>query len=221
MENFNKEEQEIWDKLDAIHKPEPRNLRPDFEAMLAEFKEEKAQKPNLKLGNWQRWVAAACILLVGGLAGVFFQKNVLNKNSEVAQLGNEVHELKQMMMLTLIENPTATERMRAVNLCQELPNVDQKVLDALFTTLNTDENDNVRLVTLDALVQMAHIPKVREGLVASLLKQESPLVQVALADAMVQIQEKKSVKSLKELLQKKGLDKSVKEKYEKTIQVLI
>jgi HEAT repeat protein len=98
--------------------------------------------------------------------------------------------------------------------------VNDKVLEALFTTLNTDDNENVRLVTLDALVELAANPTVREGLVASLLKQESPLMQVALADALVQLQEKKSVKSFKKLLENQQLNSGVKQKLEQSVKKL-
>jgi len=80
---------------------------------------------------------------------------------------------------------------------------------------------NVRLITLEALIALAESPKVREGLVLSLIKQESPLVQVAQADAMIQLQEKRSVKELQQLLKKEGLNEMVKEKLEETITYLI
>jgi HEAT repeats len=220
MDDFNKEEKEIWDKLGEIKPPEPGNLRPAFDALLTEYKENNIKNTTLKIGNWQRWAVAASILVVGLIGGMFFQKTVLNPKTDVAELSNEVHELKEMMMLTMLENPTATERMKAVSYTQELPKVNDKVLEALFTTLNTDSNENVRLVTLDALVELAANPKVREGLVASLLIQESPLMQVALADAMVALQEKKSVKSFKKLLQNQQLNPGVKQKLEQSVKQL-
>jgi hypothetical protein len=218
MEDFNNEEKEIWNKLGEIGTPEPKNMRPDFDAMLSEFK--TSQKPSYTIGNWQKWAVAASILVAGFIGGLFTQKAVLNPKTDVAELSNEVHELKQIMMLSMLENPAATERMKAVSYTQELQTVNDKVLDALFTTLNTDTNENVRLVTLDALVQMANNPKVREGLVASLLKQESPLMQVALADAMVELQEKKSVKSFKKILENKALNDGVKQKIEQSVKKL-
>ncbi len=60
-----------------------------------------------------------------------------------------------------------------------------------------------RLVTLEALTQYADNATVREGLVKSLASQDSPMVQVALADLMVKMREKRSVKALRTLLQKK------------------
>ncbi|MES2796286.1 MAG: HEAT repeat domain-containing protein [Bacteroidota bacterium] len=211
----------FWEHLDILKTVEPSpKIQANFDAMLTEFKQQNRQKVTLKIGNWQRWAVAASILVVGVLGGMFFQKSVQNPKTDVAALSEEVHELKEMMMLTMLENPTATERMKAVSYTQELPKVNDKVLEALFTTLNTDENENVRLVTLDALVELGANPIVREGLVASLLKQESPLMQVAMADALVQLQEKKSVKSFKKLLENKQLNSGVKQKLEQSVKKL-
>ncbi len=79
---------------------------------------------------------------------------------------------------------------------------------------------NVRLVTLEALAELAHDARVREGLVQSLTKQESPLVQVALADIMVKLQEKRSLKPLRQLLRQDGINDLVKSKIEQTIKEL-
>ena len=128
--------------------------------------------------------------------------------------------MRQMMLLSLIENPSATERLRAVSYTNEMEQVDSKVIDALLTTLNNDDNVNVRLATLEALAELAQNPHVREGLVHSLTRQESPLVQVALADVMVKLQEKRSIKVFKQLLRKDDLNILVKSKIEQTIKDL-
>jgi hypothetical protein len=80
---------------------------------------------------------------------------------------------------------------------------------------------NVRLSTLDALTQMAAHPEVRQGLIASIVQQDSPLLQSAIADVMLKLQEKKSVNSFKELLKQKGLNPGVKDKIKQTITQLI
>ena len=125
------------------------------------------------------------------------------------------------MMLSLLKDPSASQRIQAVSYTEELSSVDLKVIGALFTTLNEDPNVNVRLATLEALVRLAGEPRVREGLVRSIDLQDSPLMQSAIADAMVKLQEKSSVKSLQRLLNKKDLNKMVKINIEKSIQKLI
>jgi hypothetical protein len=56
--------------------------------------------------------------------------------------------------------------------------------------------------------------------VQSLTKQESPLVQVALADVMLKLQEKRSLKPLRQMLLQEGVNDLVKIKIEQTIKEL-
>ncbi|WP_431200274.1 HEAT repeat domain-containing protein [Mucilaginibacter sp. P25] len=95
------------------------------------------------------------------------------------------------------------------------------MIDALLATLNNDPNVNVRLSTLDALTHLTGYPEVREGLIKSIVEQDSPLMQLAIADVMLKLQEKRSVKSFKELLKQKGLDNGVRDKIKQTITQLI
>jgi hypothetical protein len=64
-------------------------------------------------------------------------------------------------------------------------------------------------------------PAVREGLVQSIVQQESPLVQSALADVMLKLQERRAVHSFKKLLLQKNLNNLVRSKIEQTITGLI
>ncbi len=236
-EQFDDKEKQLWEKLGKLKTPEPSSeMKPRFYAMLDTYKEETASKNENSfeqiLANFKsiftykpayNWAYALVILCLGGMIG-FFAKNtdsqLVSDKEDVKKLSSEVQEMKQMMMLSMLENPTATERLKAVSYTQELNTVDDKVVEALLTTLNADPNENVRLVTLEALIELGENPKVREGLVQSLLKQESPLMQVALADAMVKLQEKRSVKQFKQMLKNDNLDNAVKGKIEKTIEVL-
>jgi len=62
---------------------------------------------------------------------------------------------------------------------------------------------------------------VREGLVQSISMQDSPLLQSAIADVMVKLQEKKSIESFRQLLTKKDLNEMVRLKIEQSIHKLI
>jgi HEAT repeat protein len=129
--------------------------------------------------------------------------------------------MREMMMLSLLENPSASERIRGVGYTTEIKAANKQVIDALLTTLNNDPNVNVRLMTLDALTHFAGDAGVREGLVQSIVQQESPLVQSAMADVMLKLQEKRSIQPFKKLLQQKQLNTMVKTKIEQTINRLI
>lgn len=225
-------DRQLWQLLGkAAATPEPsKAMHEGFYAMLDTYKKTEAKKTRTvwqdfadKLQQWWtpplalRVTYSACLLSIGLFVGYW-----LNRPQDVKMeaLTAEVQQMRQMMMLSLIQNPSATERLKAVSYTKEISEVDEKVLKALFTTLNNDPNVNVRLVTLEALAELAHDPHVREGLVLSLSKQDSPLVQVALADVMVKLQEKRSIKAFRQMLRRDDLNDLVKTKIQQTIKDL-
>jgi len=168
---------------------------------------------------------AATFLLVGSgiITGYWLRSPVHTgqiAQGQIETMAVQIQQMRQMMMLTLLENPSASERLQAVSLSNELDHADQQVIDALLTTLSYDTNVNVRLVTLNALIKYTDSPHVREGLIQSLPYQNSPLVQMALADLMVKLQEKRSIKALRGLLRQKGIRSPAKAKIEQSIMQL-
>lgn len=190
--------------------------------LAAEKKKSSTEKFSVAWPDWNnlfpRLAMAASLILIGFAGGYFLQKP---GDSDVQALSQEVGDLKEMMMLSLLEKESATDRLKAVSLTSDMGKVSEKVTGALFKTLNEDENANVRLAALEALATYAKDSGVRQELVRSISVQDSPLVQVALAELMVLIQEKKSVLELQKLLQNKNTPKEVKNKIEKSINVLI
>ncbi|MDB5267773.1 MAG: hypothetical protein JWP58_813 [Hymenobacter sp.] len=228
----------VWHTLGQAPVPEPGpQARPEFYAMLASFKEELETSPDYSLRGVLAWLRALpiprpalrlayslCLLGVGLLGGYWLNsstKPAAADQQQLAVLAAQVGEMRQVMLLSLIDNPSATERLRAVGYTKELPDPNAKVVNALLSTLNHDDNVNVRLATLEALTPLAQADAtVRLGLVHALAQQESPLVQAALADAMVQLQERRSVQPLRRLLKQANLDDMVKSKIEQSIQTL-
>jgi HEAT repeat protein len=145
------------------------------------------------------------------------QEKPASESKELEALTAQVHEMREMMMLSLLQNPAASERLRAVSYTSEIRYVNPNIAAALLATLNNDPNVNVRLTTLEALTHFARDPVVREGLIQSILQQDSPLVQAALADAMLKLQEKRAIQPFKKLLQQKDLNSMVRVKIEETI----
>jgi hypothetical protein len=140
-----------------------------------------------------------------------------SETKQLEALTAQVHEMRELMMLSLLQNPSASERLRAVSYTSEIRHVNPNIAAALLATLNNDPNVNVRLTTLEALTHFARDPAVREGLIQSILQQDSPLVQAALADAMLKLQEKRAIQPFKKLLQQKDLNSMVRVKIEQTI----
>jgi HEAT repeat protein len=143
------------------------------------------------------------------------------QSPDTQQLAMELSQMKQLLFTTLIDQPTAVDRLKAVNISQEIPEADEKVINALFNSLNHDPNVNVRLAAIEALKQHVDRPEVREQLILSINRQESPMVQIALADLMQALQERNAVPQLRQLLQDENTNELVKDKIKESINVLI
>lgn len=213
------------EQIFKLNDPQPSmSLDDKFYSSLKEEKKRVARESfSFSLPDWNIPIprlAFGLVLVIVGFSGGY----LLNRPSsagEVRELTQEVSDLKEMMMLSLLEKESATERLKAVSLSTEMNQVSQKVTTALFKTLNKDENTNVRLAALEVLTAYAKDSEVRKELIKSISIQDSPLVQVALAELMVAIQEKKSVKELQKLLQNEKTPKEVKNKIKNSINVLI
>ena len=122
-----------------------------------------------------------------------------------------------MLVVSLLQKPDATERLKAVSLTMGMKSADNKIIDALLNTLNHDENVNVRLAAIDALCKYANNERVRKGFIEALGYQDSPIVIVTLADVLVSLQDKNSIDKLEQLLKDKGLNEQVKDKIQNSI----
>lgn len=145
--------------------------------------------------QWQ-WAYSLVLVLIGGAVGYYWNQG---SNQKIETIAIEMQQMKEMMMLAMLEKESTTERLRAVSLSTEMDTVSDKVAMALINTLRHDENNNVRMAAIDALALYTDDPGVREELVASIKFQESPLVQLALSELMVAMNEQKAKKEFDNL----------------------
>ena len=232
---FRKQQEEFsqtWDQMDHIKIPEPsENMDYKFYEMLNsyEHKEESAIKT---FGDrlqaifetlWRPQLAYGIVLLAIGLGAGYYlnsEPTVVSPQT-VVRTSSETEEVREKLVLTLLEQPSANKRLQGINEANKIKKVDETVIKALLQTLNNDPNVNVRLAAIESLTNYLDSPIVREGLVQSIVSQESPIVQVTLANLMVALQEKKSIEPFKKLIRSKELDTSVKKKLESSIQQII
>ncbi len=163
-----------------------------------------------------RFAYSVTLLAIGWYIG-----NWTNPDSgKLQSMSNEIDQMKQVMMYSMLEEPSATKRIKALSYAGDFKNVNDKILNAFLDTLNNDPNPNVRLTAVEALSKYSDIQFVRRGLIKSISVQESPLVQVALIDLMLKLKEKSSIIELNRLLQNRELNYSVRNKTKETIQQL-
>lgn len=229
--------QAMWAKLSSLPASEPSpTMDARFHAMLASARrsitaEKEADSPHASLAHllerlWPRRAAlqfGLAILLFGlglllgtSLAGLR-RDNVRAATANdraLTQLREEVSGLKQMVTLALLQQPSASERLRGVEWSHQLPAPDDQVLAALLRALDSDPNVNVRLASVEALQQFAGRAALNQGLLASLPRQDSPLVQLELIRLLVELKEKDSVPVLKALLQDSEINPTVRQRAE-------
>jgi len=223
---------ELRQQVDEIGIPEPGTaMRNRFNRMLEEENERMAQKQNvvdtvlqpirslLNTGFLPKLSYAALILLVGIVLGHWILPD-RQFQSETGQLMEEVQSMRKMIALTLFEQSTASNRLKAVYYTSELSQPDEILLEALLKTLNQDPSVNVRLASLEALEPHMDDPAVRAGLIRSISNQDSPLLQMSIAELMLNVQEKEAVPEMEKLLQRKDLNERVAEKLKECIKVL-
>ncbi len=223
---------EIYENLSTIDVPEASNKMDDaFYSMLQTEKRALLDKKSyfisikekivefIAMPTVPRLAYGFILFLLGLIIGNFLLPNRGYEN-QLSSMSQEMKEVRELMVLAMIERPQAVDRIKAVNYANEMSEADQKVIDALFKTLNNDDNVNVRLAGLDALKKYVSNPKIREGLVNSFQYQDSPMVLIELADLMIRLQEKKSLDELQKLLNDKELDPNLRLTIENGIQVL-
>jgi hypothetical protein len=213
-------------QIDKLETPAPSlQLDDRFYELLAN---EKRSQRKFNLRDWFSantlfsQLAYATLIFAAGLGiGYFVFTGTPSVPTEMTALSDEVKSLKEMMMLTLLEKESATERLKAVSLSQEFEQSSNAVTTALIKTLNKDENVNVRLAALDALKPYVRRSEIRQELIRSISKQDSPLVQIALAELMADLQERSSVKEFDKLLNDEKTPGEVKKRIRKSLEVLI
>jgi len=226
------EMEKLVHQLDEIKVPEPREeMQNQFFQLLEEEKTRVASKQSfynslftpfrtlLEPTYIPRMTYAALILILGMVIGHWIIPDKQFR-SQANLMMEEMQTMKKMMALTLFEQSNATDRLKAVSYTSELSQPDNRVLEALLNTLNNDPSVNVRLASLDALIQQIEREEVRTGLVQSISNQESPMVQIAIAELMINIQEKRAAPELRKLLEKEDLNETVAEKVTESIKIL-
>lgn len=206
---------ETWTRLGILEEEQPGpELRRDFYLRLESYKKEIAPRQRTEwrqvlarfLPGWQsaspalRFAAVALIIALGFGAGFFSGTAKKPDSGQLAALNREIDGLKQQVSLALLSQPSASARLQGLAMTSRLQDPDPALLKALLAMLDNDPSVNVRLSAVDALYLFADREEVRTAMTASLSRQTSPLVQIALIDLMVSVREKRAAAALKKLL---------------------
>lgn len=226
----------MWQKLETVpeEKPSP-ELNSRFNTLLESYQQGRWEKAQLArehgkfldlkaVANWARTPAlslawAAVLVVCSFFAGRYLDRDH-SSAEQLTQLRQELRNTQQLMVVSMLRQQSASERLEGVSFSRRERDADPKVLDALLHTLRYDNSVDVRLAALDVLSRYGNRPDVHQGLVEALKGQQSPLVQLSLIDVLVEQHSAGTAEELKQFETNPGLDPSVRKRVEWGIQQL-
>jgi len=219
---------EVWARMEGRlegmlpdEEPSP-DVSARFYSMLEGYKQgQEAAKSKARW--WQAWMPhpafqaamAALLLAVGGLTGFLFTgRTSTGGGAELADLRKELHSTRQLMVLSMMQQQSASERIEGVSITRRMTRPDPEVKEALFEAVESDTDVNVRLAALDALRPMLSQPGLLKRLLDSLMKQRSPMVQISMIDLMVETKHREALNILQQVKADKDGNPTVRQRAE-------
>ncbi|MFN7993861.1 MAG: zf-HC2 domain-containing protein [Bryobacteraceae bacterium] len=215
---------ETWKMLGLLEQEHPSAaVRTRFYDSLDAYRQGVAAAPAPRTrGRWFDWagwrwsglpqVAWSVALLIIGVIGGQWLGNRQRGEGDLAKLQDEVQHMRQLVTLSLLQQQSASERLRGVDYAYRVEGSDTQVLSALLHAVNHDPNVNVRLAAVDALRRFSGSPIMHNTLDKALVKQDSPLVQIALIDLIVDTRDKGATPALRVLERRPDANKNVRER---------
>lgn len=204
----------------------PKEVDTKFRLMLEDEKKsispslnQRLNQKHISLTALMRVAAGLLLLISGGFIG-YYIRPAGNSSDEVSGLKQEMVEMKNLVIYSLIKQESASERIKAVSYIKEISKPDPKLIETLFNTLNTDRNVNVRLAAAQALSKYKDNKEIAKGLVKSLAIQTEPLVQIMLINLAVETGGSDVAPELNKMLKRSDLMDEVKVYAKKGIKTL-
>jgi hypothetical protein len=98
--------------------------------------------------------------------------------------------------------------------------LDPQVVGALIQAVTHDTNTNVRLAAIDALTRVSGNPEVRQSMQQSLAHENTPMVQAALIDYVVDARDRTAVGTLKLLTGREDLNPAIRQRADRALKQL-
>jgi hypothetical protein len=166
-------------------------------------------------------IAASILLFISGFMTGRIQKEDDFKDREIAALRSEVNETKNLMILSLLNQQSASKRIQAASYAEKLDELQPAVMNALLHSFNTDQSTNVRLASLEALSKYTDNPFIRTELIKIFEQEADPVIQINMINLMVLMNEKSSAPIMQRLVNDDNTQPLVKDQAKKGLDVLL
>ena len=155
-----------------------------FEKLL----KEKLHQPKKSKVIYLKYASIAACFAIALTALFWFQ------NQEVIPEGKKE-------LLANLNAESAGKRLEGVyQFNDEYQIEDAKIINRLVAILHKDENANVKIATIDALLKFPTNEKIRKNFIKALEKEDKPLVQIKLIKAVSFLRENRAQKPLEKII---------------------
>jgi HEAT repeats len=172
---------------------------------------------NPKLG-WSAAAAVALLLIGGGFAWLVRVNQ--QQQREILSLHEEIRSTQKMMVLGMLEKPSASDRIQAVNVLGR-EKADPDIIKALVYTLNFDDMVNVRMEAAQALSMFSYDATAKSALINSLKTEKSPEVQITIIEILTALGDQQAVPTLRIIMDNPNLMNVVRDKAAESIGELL
>jgi hypothetical protein len=176
-----------------------------------------APEPRSARPLWLRWIqplAAAALLALGFILGqrqtpapvaapalATIDAPDAATQRELAELRQKMDSMSQLVGYSILQQQSlsSNERLRGVLTSAAVAQPDDKTINDLIGALALDPSANVRLNALEALYTHADLDVVRAGVLTSLPREQSPLVQISMIDFLAAARDREAAPALRKL----------------------
>jgi HEAT repeat protein len=107
----------------------------------------------------------------------------------------------QKELLANLDADSAGKRLEGVYAFNdEYKKEDSRIINRLIEIIHTDENANVKIATIDGLLQFPSNERIRKNLIKALENEDKPLVQIKLIKALTILRENRAQKPLEKII---------------------
>jgi hypothetical protein len=195
-----------------------------FDNFMLKLEKEKNRLKKWSLGinsrSLFRIAASILIFVTGLLTGVMVVTGYLEK-TRIKEMENEISELKNTVAITMFNQHSTSDRIKALTYFDENNKVSPDLLRSLENALIFDDNVNVRLAAVNALFKYKDSEQVMELLIKCLDSQDEPMVQIAIIRFLVDNREKRAAESLQYLIKNDNTNIFVRQYADQGLHVLL
>lgn len=156
------------------------------------------------------WAAVAAVLMIGIVI-------IAHQNQQLTTLQGEIQELSSVVAMNAFDRLPASQRMEVLQMLNLQEEVTPDQIDMLMTTLQQDQNMNVRTSAALILAKHQNNTRIREFLYERILNQTDPYLRITLIRYLAENQDQEFIHLLHQLTQTENVMSEIRKEADKII----